>query len=93
VTGPLTTAIVVVKTIVLLLGGAVTFIAVKAARRNGSTPLRYLALGFGVITLGVLSAGIANLVFGEPLQLDVLINGVLAAVGLGVIFYSLYLQE
>ncbi|MFB6151924.1 MAG: hypothetical protein ABEJ40_08980 [Haloarculaceae archaeon] len=52
-----TTIIVALKTITLLLGGLVTYFSYKAHRRSGARPLWYLAVGFGVVTLGILLAG------------------------------------
>ncbi|WP_435125541.1 DUF7521 family protein [Halobaculum sp. D14] len=84
------TAIVAVKTVILLLGSAVTLIAYRASRRTKSASLRLLAVGFGVITLGALLAGIANQLLSVSIQQGVLINSLLVAIGLSVILYSLY---
>ncbi|WP_435145991.1 DUF7521 family protein [Halobaculum sp. P14] len=84
------TAIVAVKTVILLLGSAVTLIAYRASRRTKSASLRLLSVGFGVITLGALLAGIANQLLSVSIQQGVLINSLLVAIGLSVILYSLY---
>ncbi|MEF8851789.1 MAG: hypothetical protein V5A44_00970 [Haloarculaceae archaeon] len=55
-----TVAIVALKTVTLLLGGLITYFSYKAYRRSGSRPLWYLAVGFGVVTLGILSAGVID---------------------------------
>lgn len=83
-------AIVVVKTVILLLGSGITYIAYKAYQRTGAPSLRALSLGFGVITLGVLFAGIANQILSVSLEAGILINSLLVAVGFGIIMYSLY---
>lgn len=88
-----TTAIIAVKTIILLLGSGVTYIAYKAYRRTGATSLRVLAIGFGTITLGALLAGIANQLLGVTLEQGILINSLLVALGLAIILYSLYLER
>ncbi|WP_425607587.1 DUF7521 family protein [Natrinema zhouii] len=63
------TAIISLKTLILLLGGSVTFIAYKAYRRAGVSSLRVLSLGFGTITSGALLAGIANQLFYMSLKI------------------------
>lgn len=92
-TVPIDTAIIAVKTVILLLGSGVTYIAYKAYRRTGTESLRVLALGFGIITLGALLAGIAHQLFGVSFEAGILINSLLVAVGLAVILYSLYLEQ
>jgi hypothetical protein len=87
------TAIAVVKFIILLLGGGITYIAYRAYRRTGEDSLRVLGIGFGVITLGALLTGVANQFFLLSLARGVLINSVFVAIGLAVIMYSLYIQR
>lgn len=87
------TAIIVVKTVILLLGTGITVIAFKAYRRTGAPSLRILGIGFGVMTLGALLAGIANQLFAVSLETGVLINSVLVAIGFAIILYSLYLER
>jgi hypothetical protein len=87
------TAIAIVKSAILLLGGGVTYIAFKAYRRTGENSLRVLGVGFGVITLGALLTGVANQFFAVSLELGVLINSLFVALGLAIIMYSLYLQK
>lgn len=87
------TIIIVLKTIILLLGSGVTAIAFKAYRRTGAPALRVLAIGFGTITLGALTAGVAHQLLGVSLKHGIIINSLLVAVGLGIIMYSLYIEE
>ncbi|ESP90170.1 DUF7521 family protein [Candidatus Halobonum tyrrellensis] len=87
------TAIIAVKTVTLLLGSGITYIAYKAHRGTGAPSLRMLAVGFGTVTLGALLAGIAHQLLSVPLEVGVLINSVLVAVGFAVIMYSLYLER
>lgn len=87
------TAIVVVKTLILLLGSGITYIAFRAYRRTDAPSLRALGIGFGTVTLGSLLAGIADQVLSVSLEVGVLINSVLVAVGFAVIMYSLYLER
>ena len=87
------TAIVVVKTVILLLGAGITYIAYKAHRRTESPSLRALAVGFGVITIGALLAGIAHQLLGVSLRIGILINSILTAVGFTIVIYSLYIER
>jgi hypothetical protein len=87
------TAVVVVKTVILLLGSGITYIAYKAYRRTGASSLRALGIGFGVITLGSLLAGVADQLLSVSLEMGVLINSVLVAIGFAIIMYSLYLER
>ena len=87
------TAVIAVKTVILLLGGGITYIAYKAYRGTDAASLRMLAVGFGTVTLGSLLAGIADQLLAVSLEVGVLINSVLVAVGFAVILYSLYLER
>ena len=92
---PLATAhaaslVVALKTLTLVLGGLVTYLALKAARRTGSTSLQLLALGFGLVTAGGLVAGVIDQVVGLPVDVAVVAQSGLTAVGFAVILVSLY---
>lgn len=87
------TAIVVLKTLILLLGGGVTVIAYKAYRRTGAPSLRVLAVGFGTITFGALLAGIANQLLGVSLKAGILVESLFLALGFMIIIYSLYIER
>jgi hypothetical protein len=84
------TAIVVAKTVTLVLGGLVTYLAFKAHRRTGAPALRALAVGFGVITAGAIVAGVVDLLTDLGLLYGVLVQSTLTMVGFAVIVYSLY---
>lgn len=86
-------AIIVVKSVILLLGGGITYIAFKAYRRTGAASLQMMGAGFGIITLGAFVTGIANQFLSVSLDAGVLINSIFVAVGLAVIMYSLYIQQ
>ena len=97
---------IAVKTITLLLSGVITYFSWKAHRRSGSRPLWYLAVGFAIVTVGILLAGLTDqllrlsLVPGGPFDAAVdtravadvalVVESSLTAVGFGVIVYSLY---
>jgi len=87
------TAIVALKTISLLLGGLITYLAFKAYRRTDSRSLLALTTGFGIVTVGTLLAGVADQVGANGFRLGLLIESSLVAVGFAVIVYSLYVTE
>ena len=87
-----TIALTVVKTLVLVVGGIITYFAYKAYRRTRQRPLGYLAAGFGVVTLGLVLAGLLYELLSVPLAVGILIESLLALVGFVVIAFSLYAQ-
>jgi hypothetical protein len=86
-------AIAIVKSVILLLGGGITYIAIRAYRKTGEDSLRIMGAGFGVITLGAVLTGFANQLLAVSLAVGVLVNSIFVAVGLAVILYSLYVQR
>lgn len=85
--------ITALKTITLLLGGLITYFGYRAYRRTGARSLRALTVGFAFVTVGSLLAGVADVVFATPLEVGLLIESSLIAIGFGVIVYSLYVTE
>ncbi|WP_247003056.1 DUF7521 family protein [Halosolutus gelatinilyticus] len=85
-------ALAVVKTLVLVVGGVITFFAFKAYRRTRQRALGYLATGFGIVTLGLVLAGMLYEVLRVPLALGILLESLLVLIGFLVIAYSLYVQ-
>lgn len=86
------TAIIVLKTLTLLLGALITYLSYRAYRRTGAPALRALSVGFGFVTLGTLLAGVLDQVFQFRLQVGLLVESALVTVGFGVIVYSLYTE-
>lgn len=86
------TAVVALKSLTLVLGGLVTFLAFRAYRRTRAKPIGALALGFGFITLGALLAGAAHQAFGLDTDLVLVIESALTTIGFGVLTYSLYVD-
>ncbi|QLG29418.1 hypothetical protein HUG10_04285 [Halorarum halophilum] len=86
----MSTGVIAFKSITLVLGGIVTFLAFKAYRRTHATALGALALGFGFVTVGAMLAGMAHQAFGFATESVILIESALTAVGFGIIVYSLY---
>ena len=88
-----TPLIIALKTLTLVLGGLITFLAYKAYRRTRSRSLGALALGFGIVTLGSLLAGIADQVLSADFRTGLLLESALIAIGFAVIVYSLYATD
>lgn len=87
-----TTALVIVKTGILVLGGLISYFSLKAYRRTGSSALRALTVGFGIVTFGAFLAGLFDTLLDISLALGVLIEATLTFVGFAVITYSLYVE-
>jgi hypothetical protein len=88
---PHVNAIVVLKTLSLVIGGLITYFAYRASIRTGAPALRALAVGFGIVTLGALTAGVVDQVTGvDDRTWALLVESALTTAGFGVILYSLY---
>ncbi|WP_227377010.1 DUF7521 family protein [Haladaptatus halobius] len=87
-----TPLVIVLKTLTLVLGGVITYFALKAYRRTGSPALRSLAIGFGVVTLGAILAGLADQVFTVNRDFVLVIESALTVIGFAAIAYSLYAE-
>lgn len=85
-------AVLALKTLTLLLGGSITFYAVRVSLQNGSAALRALAVGFGAITLGALLAGIVDQLLPVNHDLALVLESAFTTLGFGVILYSLYVE-
>ncbi|QFU82400.1 DUF7521 family protein [Natronorubrum aibiense] len=81
-----------VKTLVLVVGSAITYFAFKAYRRTRQRALGYLAGGFGLVTLGLVLAGLLYELLGMQLAMGILLESLLVLAGFLVIAYSLYVQ-
>ena len=86
----LETAIVVTKTVTLVLGSLISLLSYRAYRRTGAAALRSLAVGFAIVTVGTILAGVTDQFTGLGLAFGVLLQSALTLVGFAVITYSLY---
>ncbi|WP_200530727.1 hypothetical protein [Halorubrum sp. LN27] len=84
--------IIVAKTAILVLGGSITYYALRAYGRTGNPSLRALGIGFGVVTVGALIGGVSHQIIGSSLAVGIAINSLLTAVGFAVIVYSLTVE-
>lgn len=85
-------ALAVVKALLLLVGGVITYFSFKAYRRTRQRALGFLALGFGLVTLGFVLAGMLYEILGVSLETGILLESLLVLAGFVVIAYSLYAQ-
>jgi heme/copper-type cytochrome/quinol oxidase subunit 3 len=82
-------AIAVVKTLILVVGGVVTYLAFSAYRRTYDRSLGFLAVGFALIVVGVLLAGFTFELLGVGLGVGILVESLFVLAGLSIIAYSL----
>jgi len=81
------------KTATLVVGALITFYSAKAYRRTGAEALRALAIGFGIVTLGSLTAGVLDqFVLAGQRELALVVESALTAVGFAAILYSLFVE-
>jgi hypothetical protein len=85
-------AIAVVKTLILVVGGVVTYLAFSAYQRTFDRSLGFLAVGFGFIVVGVLLAGVTFELLDVALSVGILIESLFVLAGLSIIAYSLRVQ-
>lgn len=88
----ITTAVLVLKTLTLILGSMITFYSYQAYRRTASRALRALALGFGLVTLGALLAGIVDQLIAVDPDFALVVESAFTTVGFAIILYSLYID-
>ena len=82
-------AIAIVKTLILVIGGVVTYLAFSAYRRTYDRSLGFLAVGFALIVIGVLLAGVTFELLNVTLGVGVLIESLFVLLGLSIIALSL----
>lgn len=87
-----TALVTALKTLGLVLGGLITYYSFKAFRRTGSAALRALAVGFGVVTLGALLAGVVDQILPLDPSLALVVESLFTTAGFGIILYSLYIE-
>jgi hypothetical protein len=85
-----TLLVLVVTTAAFVLGGCISVIAYRAARRRDSKPLRLFSYGFGLLSVGLLAGGLGTLLFRVSPERSLLVQGAFVSVGLLVLLRSLY---
>lgn len=87
-----TVVLIGAKTATLVFGGLLTFLSYRAFRRTGSSALRALAVGIGLLTVGALVGGALHQLTPVGLGASVGIQSVFTAIGFGVMTYSLFVD-
>jgi hypothetical protein len=80
----------IANTVILVCGGFVTLLALKAYRRTGAVALHALALGLGIVTIGSLVGGLLFHVTDATLGAAIAAQSGISALGFAVLAYSLY---
>jgi hypothetical protein len=88
-----TTLIIGFKTLTLVLGSLITYLAYRAYRRTRSRSLGALSLGFGIVTLGTFLAGVVDQLLDAGFQTGLVIESALISLGFLIIVYSLYTTQ
>lgn len=83
-------AVFALKSLTLVLGALITYFAYRAYRATTGKPLGALALGFGLVTLGALLAGLTHQVLDLDSNVVHLTEASLTTLGFAIILYSLY---
>ena len=78
------------KVFALVLGAFIVYLAYRGYKRNRSNPLRYVALGFSLITAGTVVEGLFYVILGEALLAAIAVGTTVTVVGFAVIIYSIY---
>lgn len=86
----LTAVVVAANTVTLVFGSAIVLLAYRAYARTGSRPLRALAAGLGLVTLGTLLGGSLHQLTPVGLLASIAVQSVFSATGFAVLAYSLY---
>lgn len=81
------------NTVILLCGGFVTLLALRAYRRTGIVALHALALGLGIVTVGSLVGGVLFHTTRADLAAAVAVQSTISAVGFAVLAYSIRMKD
>lgn len=82
--------LVAAKVVTVLLGGLIAWQAYRGYRVHGSEPLKFVAVGFLLVSVGSVVEGLLFEVVGLPLYEAGAVQTTLVAVGMLFILYSLY---
>lgn len=82
--------LVLTRIAVVILGAVIAYLSLKATRRNGSKSMLFLFLGFLLITVGALSAGILFELLKYSLVEVYTLDSVMMTLGFSAIIYSIY---
>lgn len=80
----------ILRTLMALLGLAVVFTSLRAYAKTKGRQFLLLAVGFGLLTMGVVLAGLIVNLTELELVTALIVEAAVAIVGLVVILYSVY---
>ncbi len=80
----------VVKVTIVILGALIVYLSGKAFLRNGSRSMSFLAIGFALITMGSVLAGVLFEFLGYTLLEVVTLEASVMLAGFISIIYSIY---
>lgn len=86
----LVATVILVKLVMLTLTLVLTHLTYSSYRRSGRSEIRFLAIGFGSMAVGILLAGGMYQLLASEILLALLVEAAFTALGLGMIVYSLY---
>ncbi len=80
----------ILKGLVLVIGGIITYYAYRAYKIQRDRSLFYLTIGFGLITVGAILGGIAIVATNRDFKMALLLDASFMVSGLSLILYSLH---
>ncbi len=80
----------IVKIVLVLMGAVVVWLSGQAWRRNKSSAMLFLSIGFALITAGSVAAGVLFEFLGYGLLEVSITEGIVQLLGFGMIIYSIY---
>ncbi len=82
--------LVLTRVAVVVLGAIIAYLSLKGHRRNGGRSMFFVFLGFLLITLGALSAGVLFEFFNVSLVNVYTFDSLMMALGFSSIIFSIY---
>lgn len=79
----------VTRGVTALVGLFVATLAYRGYRRNGSTKMRSLAIGIGLLTAGVYLAAVLAAMVGGGNGMVLLVRGLVTVIGLCTVLYAI----
>ena len=80
----------IVKILLVLMGAVVVWLSGQAWRRNKSSAMLFLSIGFALITAGSVAAGVLFEFLRYGLLEVSIAEGIVQLLGFGMIIYSIY---
>ena len=80
----------IVKIVLVLMGAVVVWLSGQAWRRNKSSAMLFLSIGFALITAGSVAAGVLFEFLRYGLLEVSIAEGIVQLLGFGMIIYSIY---